>query len=181
MERKVWDEIERKNIEILGGRICKGIAHFPEEIERCLGNSVKDPEIRTLVIGSVHGACLIFEGKHFVVDHGELPEADPKTVILNSLEYKVLDTIPKGYRVSDYHDWDSEYLPIHCRYPNGDLMYGSLSVVRVGKTLCEFILNCVNKYHVSTIAQAERAIIEADADEDVITLCTFINALKAIS
>ncbi len=32
------------------------------------GRSIHDPSVRTLMLPSVHGCCLIFEGKHFRVE-----------------------------------------------------------------------------------------------------------------
>jgi hypothetical protein len=32
------------------------------------GHSYRDPTVRTLMLPSVHGCCLIFEGKHFRIE-----------------------------------------------------------------------------------------------------------------
>ena len=32
------------------------------------GTSVRDPSVRTLMVPSEYGVCLLFEGKHFVVE-----------------------------------------------------------------------------------------------------------------
>ena len=69
---KNWDSYERDYILDHGGYFDDfGVAHFDKNnrlICEKLGHSVRYPNMRTLVIPSVHGCCLIFELMHFVID-----------------------------------------------------------------------------------------------------------------
>ena len=69
---KNWDAYEREDILNNGGRFdANGIAHFTKkcwESMQYTDVSIKDKNVRTLMIPSIHGCCLIFEGKHFVID-----------------------------------------------------------------------------------------------------------------
>lgn len=69
---KNWDNYEQEYVFNHGGRFDKnGVAHFSAtayEKMAYTGRSTRDGNVRTLMIPSIHGACLIFEGKHFVID-----------------------------------------------------------------------------------------------------------------
>ena len=69
---KKWDNYEQEYVFDHGGHFdADEVAHFSKECwERMsyTGTSINNPEVRTMMIPSVHGSCLIFEGKHFVID-----------------------------------------------------------------------------------------------------------------
>ena len=69
---KKWDSYETEYILNHNGRFDeKEVIHFKEtdDIINRMGKSIiRHPNKRTLVIPSVHGCCLIFEGLHFVID-----------------------------------------------------------------------------------------------------------------
>lgn len=69
---KKWDAYEQEYVFNHGGRFdADEIAHFSNawwEIMQNKGVSINDENVRTLMIPSVHGCCLIFENKHFVID-----------------------------------------------------------------------------------------------------------------
>lgn len=67
-----WDKYQKNFIFDHGGTIDEsGIAHFQKSntlIMDRLGRSIRYPFLRTLVIPSVHGTCLIFELMHFIIE-----------------------------------------------------------------------------------------------------------------
>lgn len=69
---KNWDAYETEYILNHGGHFDeKEIAHFSKSnhvIMDRLTDSLRFPSIRSLMIPSVHGCCLIFEKTHFVID-----------------------------------------------------------------------------------------------------------------
>ena len=66
-----WDNMEREYIFDNGWKIRDDtrLELTKEQFEKYQysGRSIRDNNVRTLVLPSVHGSCLIFEGKHFVV------------------------------------------------------------------------------------------------------------------
>ena len=69
---KKWDKYEQEYILDHGGRFDENeIAHFSEVDFMSMGyigRSIRDENVLTVMIPSVHGSCLIFEHKHFVID-----------------------------------------------------------------------------------------------------------------
>lgn len=69
---KKWDRYEQEHIFDLGGYFDENeVAHFSKERWETMqytGTSINDENVRTLMIPSIHGCCLIFENKHFVID-----------------------------------------------------------------------------------------------------------------
>ena len=69
---KKWDRYEQEYVFDHGGRFDNDeVAHFTQEQwdrMQYTGKSVHDSNVRTLMIPSFHGSCLIFENKHFVID-----------------------------------------------------------------------------------------------------------------
>lgn len=66
--RHSFDDIEREYIFDRGWRIAAdGLLELTAADWRKAwgGRSLRHPELRTLQIPSIHGSCLIFEGKHF--------------------------------------------------------------------------------------------------------------------
>lgn len=66
-----FDSYERDYIADRGWRVEDGIIVLTKrQAAEFTGRSVHDPKLRTLTIPSVHGLCLLFEGKHFRVEGG---------------------------------------------------------------------------------------------------------------
>ena len=65
-----FDAYEREYIYDHGWIIDKDgmLVLYPKQAARYTNKSIKDPNVRTLVLPSVHGVCLIFEGLHFRVE-----------------------------------------------------------------------------------------------------------------
>ena len=68
---KHWDAIEQEYIFDHGWKIDyddnEMLVLTKEQFRRYqyTGRSIHDANVRTLMLPSVHGCCLIFEGKHF--------------------------------------------------------------------------------------------------------------------
>ena len=69
---KKWDRYEQEYVFDHGGYFDKDeIAHFTQDTFEHMqntGKSIRDENIRTMMIPSFYGTCLIFENKHFVID-----------------------------------------------------------------------------------------------------------------
>lgn len=66
--RHNFDAIEREYIFDHGWRVTEdGLLELTAAQYRkvWVGRSLRHPELRTLQIPSLHGSCLLFEGKHF--------------------------------------------------------------------------------------------------------------------
>jgi hypothetical protein len=69
---KHWDSIEQHCIFDHGWQIDKDemlvLTKRQFNAYQYSGHSYRDPTVRTLMIPSLHGCCLIFEGKHFRIE-----------------------------------------------------------------------------------------------------------------
>lgn len=66
-----YDHIEREYIFGHGWQINEDgrlqLTAKQAEKEQYIGRSVRNPEQRTLMIPSIHGCVLLFEGQHFII------------------------------------------------------------------------------------------------------------------
>ena len=71
---KHWDAREREYIFDHGWRIEPDndemlvLTQRQFDENQYTGRSIRDGNVRTLMLPSVHGCCLIFEGKHFRIE-----------------------------------------------------------------------------------------------------------------
>lgn len=67
----MWDHIQKAYFERIGAKINPaGIVEIPRRVWAGLqytDRSIHDKNIRTWMINSVNGCCLIFEHKHFEI------------------------------------------------------------------------------------------------------------------
>lgn len=71
---KKWDSREQEYAFDMGWRFddAEMLVLTKEQFERnqYTGRSINDDSVKTLMLPSVHGCCLIFEGKHFRIEGG---------------------------------------------------------------------------------------------------------------
>ena len=67
-----FDNYERQYIADRGLRLDDDglIVLTKRQAARMIGRSIYRPQVRTMTIPSIHGLCLLFEGKHFRVLEG---------------------------------------------------------------------------------------------------------------
>ena len=67
-----FDNYERQYIADRGLRLDDDglIVLTKRQAARMTGRSIYRPQVRTMIIPSIHGLCLLFEGKHFRVLEG---------------------------------------------------------------------------------------------------------------